>query len=76
MGKINIAIFNSRSLKYYASHGWNISCFRRNIPLKRQNFSRPSLSTKELAQMAFDNENKNEGIATIPDIALLPGGAP
>ena len=26
--------------------------------------------------MAFDNENKNEGIATIPDIALLPGGAP
>ena len=75
--KINIAIFESPgALKYYASMDGTYPASEEISRLKGKTSAGLPFSTKELAQMAFDNENKNEGIATIPDIALLPGGAP
>ncbi len=75
--KINIAIFESPgALKYYASMDGTYPASEEISRLKGKTSAGLPFSTKELAQMAFDNENKNEGIVTIPDIALLPGGAP
>ncbi|MBP57271.1 MAG: hypothetical protein CML89_06160 [Rhodobiaceae bacterium] len=75
--KINIAIFESPgALKYYASMDGTYPASEEISRLKGKTSAGLPFSTKELAQMAFDNEDKNEGIVTIPDIALLPGGAP
>ena len=75
--KINIAIFESPgSLKYYASMDGTYPTSEEISRLKGKTSASLPFSTKELAQMAFNNENKNEGIATLPNIALLPGGVP
>ena len=51
-------------------------CLRRDISIKRQNFSRFTLFYKRTCSNGIhSNDDKNEGI-TIPDIALLPGGVP
>tara|TARA_Y100001970_G_scaffold36041_1_gene44560 strand:+ start:2513 stop:3016 length:504 start_codon:yes stop_codon:yes gene_type:complete len=75
--KINIAIFESPgALKYYASMDGTYPASEEISRLKGKTSAGLPFTTKELAQMAFNNEDKNEGIATIPNIALLPGGAP
>ena len=75
--KINIAIFESPgALKYYASMDGTYPASEEISRLKGKTSAGLPFSTKELAQMAFNNDDKNEGIATIPDIALLPGGVP
>lgn len=75
--KINIAIFESPgSLKYYASMDGTYPASEEISRLKGKTSASLPFSTKELAQMAFNNENKNEGIASLPNIALLPGGVP
>ena len=75
--RINIAIFESPgALKYYASMDGTYPASEEISRLKGKTSAGLPFSTKELAQMAFNNDDKNEGIATIPDIALLPGGVP
>ena len=75
--KINIAIFESPgALKFYASMDGTYPASEEISRLKGKTSAGLPFTTKELAQMAFNGENKNEGIATIPSIALLPGGAP
>ena len=75
--KINIAIFESPgALKYYASMDGTYPASEEISRLKGKTSAGLPFSTKELAQMTFNNDDKNEGIASIPNIALLPGGAP
>ena len=75
--KINIAIFESPgALKFYASMDGTYPASEEISRLKGKTSAGLPFTTKELAQMAFNGENKNEGLATIPSIALLPGGAP
>ena len=75
--KINIAIFESPgALKYYASMDGTYPASEEISRLKGKTSAGLPFSTKELAQMTFNDDDKNEGIASIPNIALLPGGAP
>jgi len=75
--KINIAIFESPgALKFYASMDGTYPASEEISRLKGKTSAGLPFTTKELAQMTFNGENKNAGLATIPSIALLPGGAP
>jgi len=75
--KINIAIYESPgALKFYASMDGTYAASEEISRLKGKTSAGLPYTTKELAQMAFNGENKNQGIATIPNVALLPGGVP
>ena len=75
--RINIAVYESPgALKFYASMDGTYAASEEISRLKGKTSAGLPYTTKELAQMAFNGENKNEGIVTIPNVALLPGGVP
>ena len=76
--KINIAIYESPgSLKYYASMDGAYPASELISHIKGKTSAGLPFTTRTLSEMAFNNNNNvSEGIATIPDIALIPGGVP
>jgi len=75
--KINVAIYESPgSLKYYAAMDGSYPTSELIAHIKGKTSAGLPFTTRALSEMAFNSDNISEGIATIPDIALIPGGVP
>jgi len=75
--KINVAIYESPgSLKYYASMDGAYPASELISKIKGKTSAGLPFTTRTLREMAFNSDNVSEGITTIPDIALIPGGVP
>jgi len=75
--KINVAIYESPgSLKYYAAMDGSYPTSELIANITGKTSAGLPFTTRALSEMAFNNNNISEGIATIPDIALIPGGVP
>ena len=75
--KINVAIYESPgSLKYYASMDGAYPTSELISQKKGKTSAGLPFTTRVLSEMAFNSDNISEGIGTIPDIALIPGGVP
>jgi len=75
--KINVAIYESPgSLKFYASMDGAYPASELISQIKGKTSAGLPFTTRALSEMAFNSNNVSEGIATIPDVALIPGGVP
>ena len=75
--KINVAIYESPgSLKYYAAMDGSYPTSELIAHIKGKTSAGLPFTTRSLSEMAFNSDNISEGIGTIPDIALIPGGVP